>query len=123
VADQRQVQVRFALTLDEESKKQLEAAAEEFSNGRVSQYVRGLVVFHRLLLNRSPGNADIPGWVFGNYPLPLIQELIEDIEYYKKKHPTSDVFAPVPAAETSHPIQDRLDEDARHTAKKARTKE
>jgi hypothetical protein len=77
-------QIRFGLTLDPAAKELLEASAQEFSNGKASAYVRGLICLHQMLLKRSTGAADIPGWMLAQFPLPLIAQLAEGVERYDR---------------------------------------
>jgi hypothetical protein len=76
-------QIRLGLTMDEASKKLMEQAAEDYSGGNVSSYLRGLTALHHLLLRKGTGAADIPGWMLAQFPLPLINELADRIKLYK----------------------------------------
>jgi hypothetical protein len=76
--------IRLVLMVDEPLKNIIEEGAAAFTEGNSSAYIRGLIVFHQILRNKGTGEADIPGWVFGNYPVPLIQQLRKEIEQYKR---------------------------------------
>ncbi len=86
-------QIRLVLTVDSAVKKLIEDAAKEYCDGNVSAYVRGLVVFHSLLMNRDTRDADIPGWMLGMYPLQLIDRLQKDIAEYHKTREAMKTFA------------------------------
>ena len=66
-------QIRITFAVDEGLKKLIDDGATRFCKGSVSDYVRGLIVLHSLIRGESTGDADIPGWVFGNYPLGFIE--------------------------------------------------
>src|ERR1700693_5147232 len=80
-------QIRIVITTDAATKEIIESAAAEFAGGTASAYLRGLSLLHELLLGRGTGHADIPGWLYGNYPLDLIAELSETIKEAKKRKP------------------------------------
>lgn len=86
-------QIRLVLTVDDAVKKLIEESAAEFCDGNVSAYVRGLVVFHQLLMKRGTGVADIPGWMLGMYPLTLIDKLTREIEEFNKTRESMKTFA------------------------------
>jgi hypothetical protein len=77
-------QIRLVLTIDDAVKKLIEDAAQEYCEGNASAYIRGLVVFHQLLLKKGTGHADIPGWMLGMYPLQLIDRLTGSIDKYRE---------------------------------------
>jgi hypothetical protein len=76
-------QIRLVLTVDKAVKEIIEKTAEEFTQGNISAYIRGLALFHQLLLGRSTGHADIPGWLFGHYPMAVIAEMSDLLEQAK----------------------------------------
>ena len=77
-------QIRIVLTVDDAAKKLIEDSANECCDGNISAYVRGLVVFHQLLMKKGTGHADIPGWMLGMYPLQLIDLLTVSIDKYRR---------------------------------------
>jgi hypothetical protein len=76
-------QIRIVLTVDNAVKKLIEDSANEYCDGNISAYVRGLVVFHQLLRKKGTGHADIPGWMLGMYPLQMIDRLTGSIDKYR----------------------------------------
>ena|ERR1700674_307918 len=77
-------QIRLVLTVDDAVKKLIEDAAQKYCEGNASAYIRGLVVFHQLLMKQGTGHADIPGWMLGMYPLQLIDRLTGNIDRYRQ---------------------------------------
>jgi hypothetical protein len=82
-------QIRIVLTVDAAVKKLIESSARKYCDGNISAYVRGLVVFHQLLLKKDTGHADIPGWMLGMYPLPLIDRLTLNVAEYRRSEETA----------------------------------
>jgi hypothetical protein len=87
-------QIRMILTVDEAVKRVAEEDAAEVSDGNLSAYIRGLVVFYRLLNreDKDVGGADIPGWVLRKFPLRLIDKLHAEVEAYHKSNPPKKTF-------------------------------
>jgi Translation initiation factor IF-2, N-terminal region len=112
-------QIRVTLTLDDAVKALAEEDARELCDGNVSAYVRGLVVFHRLLMKKDTGRADIPGWMLAMYPLRLIDRMTETIEKYYASFAQKEFYQRVaPSRDAS---QVRINDLARELEVKAST--
>jgi hypothetical protein len=112
-------QIRMVLTVDDAVRSLAEDAARDLCEGNVSAYIRGLIVFHQLLMKKSTGHADIPGWLLGMYPLRLIDRLIESIEKYHASFARKEFYQRVaPSRDAS---QVRINDMARMLDVKAST--
>lgn len=75
---------RFILTLDRHTRELIERQAQDYTEGNSSAYIRGAVVLHALLENKSVRGVDIPGWVTMLYDFDLLNELSALLA---KRHP------------------------------------
>ena len=116
-------QIRMVLTVDDAVKALAENTATDLCEGNISAYIRGLIVFHQLLMKKSTGHADIPGWLLGMYPLRLIDRLTENIEKYQEGFAQKEFYQRVKPTKptTIEENEVRINELARQLKVKAQT--
>jgi len=112
-------QIRLVLTVDEAVKKLIEDSAAEFCEGNASSYVRGLVVLHQLLLGKSTGKADYPGWMLAQFPIQKIDRMRASMENFQRIAEGMKTFAQKEFAAPASQV--RINDLARQLNVKAQT--